>query len=115
MDASQLGGAYEATTSSDCPKQPRCHRRSTQQHSSTAAAVQHIAAAVQAVAFVADTVFRVCRTHNSQLAGGHPTRILPQQQQQYVATRKTQSEEEREVQFEFFPSVVYAVCCCVLV
>ena len=60
MDASQLPGAYEAMTSSDFSKQPRRYNYSTQQHSSTAAAVQHAAAAVQAVAFVAATVFCVC-------------------------------------------------------
>ena len=60
VDASQLAGAYEAMTSSDFPKQPRRHSRCTQQHSSTAAAIQHAAAAVQAVAFVAATVFGLC-------------------------------------------------------
>ena len=59
MDASQLAGTYEATTSSRFPKQPRRHTRSTQQHSGTAAAVQHAASAVH-VAFVAATVFGVC-------------------------------------------------------
>ena len=36
-----------------------------------------------------------------------------QQQQQYVGTRKTQYQEEREVQFQHFSLAVYAVCCCV--
>ena len=60
MDASQLAGAHEATASSDFQKQSRRHSGSTQQHSSTTAAAQHAAAAVQAVAFVAATVFCVC-------------------------------------------------------
>ena len=60
MDASHLSGVFEVTTFSDFSKQPRRHDRRTQQHSSTAAAVQQAATAVQAVAVVAATAFRVC-------------------------------------------------------
>ena len=64
--------------------------------------------ALQAIAFVAATVFCVFRTHRTQAAGAHPTRIL--QQQQYVGTRKVQPQKERGA----ISAVLFRCLCCLL-